>query len=174
MPFSLGRLPMSAVVLRRVLLSALLGLDPAAGMAQVPSVPGCPRGRADGRAIEIRTTVGLTATALVPLVDSVLVVNGYQIDTGLSGPLSRVTIPSLAWPRGTETETWHGQDHPGVRLFVTLAGRGDSTTVTIGAHVICLLGSPEDDARPSSVSGMLRMIAAMQVAAGLAERLRAP
>ena len=91
-------------------------------------------------------------------------------------PREMVTAPSYTWPKGTESEGWHGSEHPGVELFLYTrpAGR-DSTQVTIGARALCKVRGPGETTPSATVGTSLEsvsMIAAMN--AFLARLQRAP
>lgn len=131
----------------------------------------CAKGPGDDRTIQVAATLRQPMSVVRGVVDSVLRAH-YSLDSALTTTERFVTAVSARWPAGTETERWHGEAHPGVRVTVTLATWADSTRATITAHVVCLLDSLDADAQPGSVSSMLEVMSAVQVAAGIADRFR--
>lgn len=153
---------------------AIIALCMLAGPLSAQIVDGrCAKGPGDDRTIQVAATLRQPVSVVRGVVDSVLRAH-YSLDSSLTTSERLVTAVSARWPTGTETEPWHGEAHPGVRVTVTLATWADSTRATIGAHAVCILDSLDADAQPDSVSSMLEVIAAMQVAAGIADRFRQP
>jgi len=92
---------------------------------------------------------------------------GYTLDSVASSPGRWVSGVRTTWPQGTEDEKWHGSESPGVKVIVRAGPRSDSTLFVVDAQVVCILENAEADALPGSISGMLEMIAAVQVASSL-------
>ena len=91
-------------------------------------------------------------------------------------PRELVTAPSYKWPKGTESEGWHGSEHPGVELFLYTrpAGR-DSTHVTIGARALCKVRGPGDAAPSAEVGTNLETVSTLAAMTAFLARLqRAP
>ena len=63
-----------------------------------------------------------------------VVQQGYTIADSSTADGRIVTAPLIGWPKGAESEAWHGKDSPGVVLYITVRPRGDSTSVEIGSH----------------------------------------
>ena len=148
-----------------------LALGLVAGQAQAQGVPVCQRGPASGPAIEIGETLPFDATRTFAAIDTVLARLHFDLDTLATRPGHWVTLPSFRWPVGTERESWHTDRHPGLLVIVTASGRGDSTVFKADARIACVLDTPELDARPGSVSSILKVIVAMQVATEVSNRL---
>jgi hypothetical protein len=79
-----------------------------------------------------------------------------------SPPRELLTAPSYAWPAGTETEAWHGSEHPGVELSLFTRATGDSTQVTIGARALCLVRGPGEATPTADVGKSLESVVTLQ------------
>lgn len=88
-------------------------------------------------------------------------------------PRELVTAPSYAWPKGTESEGWHGSEHPGVELFLYTrpAGR-DSTQVTIGARALCKVRGPGETTPSAAVGTSLESVSTLAAMTAFLARLR--
>lgn len=88
-------------------------------------------------------------------------------------PREMITAPSYKWPAGTETEGWHGSEHPGVELFLYTrpAGR-DSTQVTIGARALCRVRGPGETTPSATVGTSLESVSMLAAMNALLARLR--
>jgi hypothetical protein len=73
-------------------------------------------------------------------------------------PRELITAPSYAWPAGTETEGWHGPEHPGIEMFLYTRPVGDSTSVTIGARALCLVRAPGETTPSADVGKSLETV----------------
>jgi hypothetical protein len=134
------------------------------------SSPACPRGHADAKTVEASGTFPFTIDVVRPVLDSVLTARGYRGHVSdASG--TRLSQPKFTWPRGTEGESWHGTDSPGVEIMVRTVGRGDSTDFSVVSHVVCLSGDPRPESDPESVETRLEQAAAVEVASAVAEGL---
>lgn len=92
-----------------------------------------------------------------------------------SPPRELITAPSYKWPAGTETEGWHGAEHPGVEIYLFTRTVADSTQVTIGARAICLVRGPGEAAPSATVGTSLESISALAAMKAFLARLqRAP
>ena len=90
-------------------------------------------------------------------------------------PRELITAPSYTWPAGTETEGWHGPEHPGVELSLYTRAVGDSTHVTIGARALCLVRSPGESTPTADVGKSLESVSTLQAMNAFLRRLqRAP
>jgi hypothetical protein len=87
-------------------------------------------------------------------------------------PRELITAPSYSWPAGTESEPWHGPEHPGVELFLFTRVAGDSTTVTIGARALCRVAGASGGQRDSDVGRNLEGIMTLTAMNALINRLR--
>ncbi len=87
-------------------------------------------------------------------------------------PRELITAPSYIWPAGTESEGWHGAEHPGVELSLYTRAVGDSTQVTIGARAICLVRGPGDAAPSADVGKSLESISTLQAMNAFLRRLQ--
>ena len=85
-----------------------------------------------------------------------------------------ITAPSYAWPRGSERESWHGSEHPGVEVFLYTRAAGDSTTVTVGARALCKVAGAAGGQRDSEVGTNLEGIITLTVMNALINRMRVP
>jgi hypothetical protein len=92
-----------------------------------------------------------------------------------SPPRELVTAPSYAWPAGTESEAWHGAEHPGVEIYLFTRAVADSTQVTIGARALCLVRGPGETTPSTTVGTSLESISALAAMKAFLARLqRAP
>ena len=90
-------------------------------------------------------------------------------------PRELITAPSYKWPAGTESEGWHGAEHPGVELSLYTRAAGDSTVVTIGARALCLVRSPGESTPSADVGKSLESVSTLQAMNAFLRRLqRAP
>lgn len=87
-------------------------------------------------------------------------------------PRELLTAPSHAWPAGTETEGWHGSEHPGLEMFLFTRVAGDSTVVTIGARSLCLVRGPNDPSPGPEVGKNLEMLRTIEAMNALLRRLQ--
>ena len=149
---------------RAVAAGQLAAAVPQALTTRAAASPASGKGSSPLSGIAITTTLHGTPQALRPVLLNLLARYGYTVeDSGASGGRI-VTAPRYAWPKGSEKEIWHGKESPGVRLFVTLEPRGDSTTVAIGGQ------SPT---RPNwsepKVAETLQLLSIMELTAALPE-----
>jgi hypothetical protein len=96
---------------------------------------------------------------------------GYAVLENLP-PRELITAPSYSWPAGTESEPWHGSEHPGVELFLFTRAAGDSTTVTIGARALCRVAGASRGERNSEVGRNLEGVVTLTAMNALINRLR--
>jgi hypothetical protein len=89
-------------------------------------------------------------------------------------PRELLTAPSYKWPAGTESETWHGSEHPGVEMFLTTRTFGDSTQVTIGARALCLVRGAGGTSPSREVGSNLEMVSTLKAMNELLLRLQRP
>src|SRR2546423_12489938 len=134
----------------------------------------CDRGPGRGLITTISTTLPYDSAHASALIDPVLRALGYQIDTRTKQPGVRVTLPTSASRRGTEEGSSRADRNVGLQLFVTTRGKGDSTVLNVGAGVLCIEDSQEEEQRPGRTSSSLRVTAAMQVVNEISARLRNP
>ena len=134
---------------------------------EAPAPEPCARGPADTKTIQVSATFHRPYAAVAHAIDSILPALGYSVDSTASTPGYWVSRVRTSWPQGTEDEKWHGSESPGVRVVVQALARGDSTAFVVDAQAACILESAEADGRSGSVSTMLEMIAAVQVASSL-------
>jgi hypothetical protein len=158
--------------LSALVLLTFLGV--ATGSTQKPPVgERCSRGAADTKTIQVSATFGQSLADVSRAIDSILPALGYALDSTVSSPGRWVSRVRTTWPQGTENESWHGAESPGVKVFVRATAKGDSTLFVVDAQAMCLLESAEVDAQPGSISGMLEMMAAVQVASSLSTAFKA-
>jgi|SRR5712664_3172024 len=139
---------------------------------KTPTGEHCARGPADSKTIQVSATFHQPYAALAHAIDSILPAIGYSIDSAASSPGRWVSRVRKTWPQGTEDEKWHGSESPGVRVYVRATPRGDSTAFVVDAQAACILESAEADSSSGSVSSMLKMIAAMEVASSLSNTFK--
>ena len=89
-------------------------------------------------------------------------------------PREMITAPSYAWPRGSERESWHGSEHPGIEVFLHTRTAGDSTAVTIGARALCKVAGAAGGPRESEVGKYLEGVVTLTAMNALINRLRTP
>lgn len=89
---------------------------------------------------------------------------GYTIAAEDAGDGRLITAPRFGWPAGTETESWHGVENPGVVVVAAMSARGDSTGVTIATRAVCDVPAPGEQAPSAKVGNALRMMSAMRLA----------
>ena len=89
-------------------------------------------------------------------------------------PRELLTAPNYVWPAGTETETWHGSEHPGIEMFLTTSSFGDSTRVTIGARALCLVRGTGATTPGREVGSNLEMVSTLKAMNALLLRLQRP
>ncbi len=138
-----------------------------------PTTHHCARGPADSKTIQMSATFHQSYPAVAHAIDSILPALGYAIDSTASASGHWVSRVRTTWPEGTEDEKWHGSKSPGVRVYVRATPRGDSTAFVVDAQAACILESANADSSSESISSMLEMIAAMQVASSLSNALKA-
>ena len=137
-----------------------------------PITEHCTRGPADETTIQVSATFPHSYSVMAHVIDSILPALGYAIDSAASGPGHWVSRVRTSWPQGTENEKWHGSESPGVRVYVQATARGDSTAFVVDGQTACILESASADSTTGSVSSMLEMIAAMQVASSLSKAFK--
>ena len=87
-------------------------------------------------------------------------------------PRELITAPSYVWPAGTETEGWHGTEHPGIEIFLYTRPAGDSTQVTIGARALCLVRGPGETSPSSNVGNNLETVTMLKAMNAFLARLQ--
>ena len=87
-------------------------------------------------------------------------------------PRELITAPSYSWPAGTETEGWHGPEHPGLEMYLFTRTTGDSTQVTIGARALCLVRGVGDAAPGPQVGTNLETVSTLKAMSALMTRLQ--
>ncbi|MBC7895123.1 MAG: hypothetical protein H7066_06905 [Cytophagaceae bacterium] len=87
-------------------------------------------------------------------------------------PRELITAPSYVWPAGTESEGWHGAEHPGVELSLFTRAVGDSTHVTIGARALCLVRGPGETSPSTEVGKSLESVSTLQAMTAFLKRLQ--
>ena len=87
-------------------------------------------------------------------------------------PRELITAPSYVWPAGTETEGWHGSEHPGVELYLYTRPAGDSTEVTIGARALCLVRGPGETTPSAAVGTSLETVSTLKAMNAFLARLQ--
>jgi hypothetical protein len=87
-------------------------------------------------------------------------------------PRELITAPSYAWPAGTESEGWHGTEHPGVELFLYTRAAGDSTRVTIGARALCRVRGPGETSPGADVGTSLESVSMLKAMNAFLARLQ--
>lgn len=157
---------------RPVFVALVLGLTvlvPRSALAQQAgaSPPPCANGSADEAATMVSVVVPWELRAIAVEVDSALHTLGYAVSPLESSPAQWVTRPRFVWPAGSETETWHGTENPGVQLVVDLAVEKEGTRFSVAASAVCRVTTPE------GVETQLETVAALQVASTVATRLNA-
>jgi hypothetical protein len=87
-------------------------------------------------------------------------------------PRELITAPSYVWPAGTETEGWHGAEHPGVELYLYTQPAGDSTRVTIGARALCRVRGPGETTPSATVGTSLETVSTLKAMNAFLARLQ--
>ena len=119
-------------------------------------------GSSDTRGIGMSVTLAGPPHSYFPLLLDFLVTHGYTIDDSSRDAGRLVTAPRYAWPTGSEKESWHGAESPGVRVAVRLVPRADSTTIEITAQSPTRAGWTD-----AKVAQRLQMIASLEIAGAL-------
>lgn len=118
-----------------------------------------------GQPINISATVKGEPGGLYRTLLALLAARGYAIADSSVTAGKIVTAPRYTWPAGSEKESWHGAESPGVRLSIVVASRGDSTAVDISAQ------SPARPAwKDAGVAATLQLLSAMEIATALSKR----
>jgi hypothetical protein len=71
-------------------------------------------------------------------VDSLMRTRKWELkfaDTGVW-----TTVPQFTWPANSESESWHGDVHPGYQVLVQAERRGDSTAFSVHSPMVCEIG----------------------------------
>ena len=132
----------------------------------------CKHGRANGYFTGARVAVASPSATVARTLDSLLPALRYGIDSATSVSGRWVSKMRFSWPNGTEQESWHGTEHPGLRIVVSAVTRGDSTEVSAAAQVMCILDAPDVDAKQESVSSKLKLMSVLEVISSLSKRVK--
>jgi hypothetical protein len=147
----------------------------AAAQQPVATAPdSCPRGAADDKSMMVSAVIADSLPRISATVDSVLRDLGYRPSVLESSIGQWVTLPRFDWPSGTERETWHGAESPGVQLVVDLEPAERGIQLRVAANAVCLVGTMAESERPNSVESKVETLSAMQVVTEIATRLRRP
>ncbi len=146
--------------------------------AGVPSAPGGTTGRAcatpdDSTGTTISGTFRSPPEPLYAAGAGALRDLGYAVLENVP-PREMMTAPMYSWPRGSEQDSWHGSEHPGVEVYISTRTAGDSTTVMIGARALCNVAGAAGGPRDSEVGRNLEGIVTLGVMNALINRLRTP
>ncbi len=87
-------------------------------------------------------------------------------------PREMITAPSYVWPSGTDRESWHGSEHPGLEVFLHTTRAGELTNVTIGARALCKVVGTAGGQRDSEVGKNLESIVTLTVMNAFMKRLQ--
>jgi hypothetical protein len=134
----------------------------------------CPRGAADDKSMMVSAVIADSLPRISATINSVLSDLGYRLSVLESSIGQWVTLPRFDWPSGTERETWHGAESPGVQLVVDLEPAERGIRLRVAANAVCLVGTMAESERPNSVESMVETLSAMQVATEVSTRLRRP
>lgn len=123
--------------------SALLATGTLA--AQTP----CRHGEAEQKGLFLSASTPAHPTRVAASVDSILRAQGYTVSSAPQAEGEWTIAPRFTWLPELDTATWHGAEHPGVRVMVQTEVRRDSTALTVGAQTLCKVppvpGGPEID-----------------------------
>lgn len=126
--------------------------DPVLAQAPIP----------DEKHIGVSVTLpGSVATAFSQLITA-LRKQGYTIADSSRATGRIMTAPYFDWPRGSEKETWHGSDSPGVMIIATMSPKGDSIAVEITGRSPTIAGWKNAD-----VANTLELMSVMMLAGEL-------
>ena len=131
--------------------------------------PTCAAQPRDTSWVIINATLPQPAPSVIDSARVVLVRQGFVL-TPASSALRLQTAPRFTWPEGTEAETWHGEENPGVRVVISAEPRSaDSAAVSIAARAVCAVAAPGSTVPSDEVGETLQMITALQVANALSK-----
>jgi hypothetical protein len=116
----------------------------------------------DTRGTRISTTLAGLPSAVYGTLSELLGKQGYTLEDSSLAQGRLVTNPRYEWPKGSETESWHGATSPGVRLTVFLTPSGDSTKVDILGESPTRAGWTD-----ANVARTLQVLSVMQFASSL-------
>jgi hypothetical protein len=134
----------------------------------------CPRGAADDKSMMVSAVIADSLPRISATIDSVLSDLGYRLSVIESSIGQWVTLPRFDWPSGTEHETWHGTESPGVQLVVDLEPAERGIQLRVAANAVCLVGTMAESEGANSVESMVETLSVMQVATEVSTRLRRP
>ena len=154
-----------------VLAGCAQGVPVTQNAASTPA-PRCAAIAHDTSWIMINATLPRPARAVLDSAHAVLLRQGFVVDRSTSSGSRLHTAPRFTWPEGTETEDWHGEANPGVRVVVIAEPRAaDSAAVRIAAQAVCAVVAPGKSTPSDDVGETLRMITALQVTNALRKAL---
>lgn len=96
-----------------------------------PDAPATAKADSTERHIGISVTLPGAQPQLFAQLVQLLTKNGYTIADSSTSAGHILTAPRYAWPAGTEKESWHGRESPGVVLLIDARPKGDSTAISI-------------------------------------------
>ncbi len=144
----------------------------APGQSAVPRTTPCDVRSLDPDGIVISATLPRPQRQLFAAAATVLREQGFVLASSDSGRGLIETLPRFTWPPGTEGESWHGTENPGVVISIEArAVASDSTAFSVGARAVCAVKGPSERVPSDSVGNTLRMITALRVANGVRTRL---
>ena len=143
--------------------------DFAAGIVPALTAPAPVTSAEEPRHMAIDVTLPGGARDLFARAVAVLGKAGYTIADSSLADGRLVTAPRFAWPLGSEKESWHGTESPGVSLRIDLAPAGDSTRLTVSGR------SPtRADWTDAKVAQQLELLSVLQMASDLAPDEKKP
>jgi hypothetical protein len=133
----------------------------------IPAITGQPQGGdagEDSRGIAVSATLPEPPAALYARVLRKLADLGFAVEDSSLSAGRIVTAPRYTWPLGSEKETWHGAESPGVRLVVSVTAKGDSTAFTVTGQ------SPtRPEWKDAKTAQMLQILSVTELAAALTD-----
>lgn len=143
------------------------GAQPGSGGAG-DDARGCAVEAGDTSFVLVSTMVARPRAVVLDTLRQILHREGYTIAAEDAGDGRLITAPRFGWPAGTESESWHGSESPGVVVVAAAsASGGDSTGVTIATRAVCEVAAPGEQAPSAKVGNALRMVSAMRLASDL-------
>jgi hypothetical protein len=95
---------------------------------------------------------------------------GYAVAVADRAGGRLVSTPHYTWPPAVATESWHGDEHPGVEARTVLVPAGpDSTDVSFQARALCQVRAPGASAPSEQVGQQLKMLTAIMLASAFSE-----
>lgn len=129
----------------------------------------CPNGADDDQFVSVGVTILIHPTRMAATVDSVLEAQGYTITSAPARLGAWGVEPRFTWLDGSEDEGWHGEQHPGVQLYVRTQARGDSVALSVGARALCKVPPVPDG--PEDVGGMVELLSSTMIVGAVSQAM---